>query len=282
MIIVTILLCLLIQRLANIGRLFNNDMLEVYLKKLHPFIGKLTGWLVLPLSIVPFILILLILSMFLHGKFMGIASLVLSSLVLFVCVDMRDMKNILANYFNAMDKEELNDAVNAVGTFVNEPIKPEEVSLRHVVAKTIFMRCFEYIFAPIFWFILFDIYGVALYCLVVGIRSVALKADTMYSGLANAASRVQMILNWVPMRLVALTYPLSGNFMKGFSYSYKKVLSASCDTEDFVVNAGFEALNSSVAEEGKKEDIAVISLVDRTFFIWVAAVALFYLGKLFT
>lgn len=285
MILFTILISLAIQRLTNIGGWIADPLLETYLKKVKNFLLKLNGYVALTAAVIPILVLLGLLHLLSLGRLLGIAHLGLMILVLLFSVDMKSLNNVLSGYFAAMKKHETHKAINAISEFVQEPIGKKTQTLPRLVTKSIFKHEFTSIFAPLFWFMVLNIYGVVIYCLVASIRKIALKTDTSLTELAKAAVRTQDILDWIPLRLVALSYSLAGQFLAGFNYCYKQMLSKSTDIGEFAVNTGLVALGIDMHSDTKgdlQENHSALSLIDRALSIWVIALALFTLGKLFT
>lgn len=279
--LIAILICIFVQRVVNFGNLRDTKWLEQGLEKFKPHLIKFNPWLSLALIIVPFLLVLAILNFLVVGHLYGLAHLLLILVVLFICLDGRDLKGPLANYFVEAQNANPQKMLSLLGDFGLYVTADTKESISRAVTQSIFMQSFESLFAPLFWFCVFDIYGIAFYYLVNTIRKVASRTDAQYAELAKTAAFLQMICDFVPMRILALTYALAGHFVSGFSYCYKKVLSWLHDTNDFVVNTALASLEVDIASSQAsdlKENSAALSLVTRTLFIWLGALVLFTLG----
>ncbi|OGT05878.1 MAG: hypothetical protein A2X78_02295 [Gammaproteobacteria bacterium GWE2_37_16] len=282
--LIAILVCVIVQKIVGIGGWVNSEWSILYLKKMQPILVKLNSWLALSIAVVPFLFGLAILHFLSLRHLYGLLHLLLMILVLLCCLDVREIGNKLTDYFDALEKSKAEKALDAADEFVGHVLGGKKSkSNARAVTRAIFIHSFEWIFAPLFWFLIFNIYGIALYYLVVNLRKKALLADPAYANLAKTAAKMQNILDWIPMRVVAISYSLAGHFMSGFAYCYKKLISFSGDIDVFVVNTGIAALGydyKDTKEGGTKENQATLSLVNRTLLIWIIGLILFSLGKM--
>ena len=240
--LIAILICLVLQKLLNVGSFSSTSWLKIYLKNFKFFLGKLNGYVALFFAVAPILLVFSAIHILSQGHLFGLLHMVYTILVLFLVVDFREIK----------------------GT-----------------AKAVFIDSFYVIFAPLFWFIIFDIDGLVFYSLVRNLHKTALDVDHRYSGLVTAAEMVLNILNWLPLRITALSYALAGHFVTAFTYFYKKIISIITDINVFVVNTGLASLDGNIEKEANstKENHAATSLVNRTLLIWVIALVLFTVGR---
>jgi membrane protein required for beta-lactamase induction len=277
MLLIAILICLTLQRFANIGGVFQTSWFAMYLKALKPWIGKLNKWVAVLLIVMPILLLLMVLQLLLAEKLFGLVHLILSTLVLFFCIDSRDFKNKLAGYFVSLEKGDVHAAADAAAAFVGDVSSSE---LNRAVTKSILLGSFERLFAGLFWFMVFGGYGAAAYFLVALLRQSAFKVDSNYDGLAKAAAQIQDVLDWIPSRLVGISYSLVGNFRKGFKCCSKHLWTGLAETRNFSVDVGIAALgaNSDETKATLKENHAALDLINHTLVIWIIALAFVLLG----
>ncbi|MFA6408704.1 MAG: regulatory signaling modulator protein AmpE [Gammaproteobacteria bacterium] len=282
--LIAVLLCITLQKVINVAGNIKQSLFQFYLAKTNPLLVNLNGYLALALLVLPFAVLIGLLHFLTLGYLSGFIHLLFVTLILFFCIDARDMERgvALSAYLQAMDKDQPEQAINAGETFVGEHITAGH-SLARTVTKVILTRSFTNIFAPLFWFAIADVYGVFIYYLLVHLQENASREAT-YVYLVRVTTTVLTILNWLPMRLLALIYALAGHFVNSFSHSYKEILSSSASFDHFVVDAALRATDMDVDKENKssiKENRAVLSLVNRVLLIWVIALVLLTLGKWF-
>jgi len=285
MTIITILICIAIQKFANVGGWFSSSWFESYLKLLQPWLKKLNEWLGVLLVLVPIYLVLLGLHYILTWKMFGFGlfDLLLVVIVLFFAMDARDFKYELAQYFERLDKKDINGAASAVAEFLYGPAPTSLMELNRAVTQAIALRSFERLFAVLFWFALFGIYGAAIYYAITLIKKTALQVDTNLAALAKITARIQDILDWLPTRILGFSYTLAGKFARVFNYWGKHCLSGPASNQKFIVDTSLTAIDVNPAEEpiksSAKENNEALDLINRVLIIWVIAVALFSLGR---
>lgn len=281
MILIAILFCLALQRFANLGGFFNSSWFEVYLKSLNQWIVKLNEWLAILLVIVPVLLFIAIVQFILAGRLFGLFNLIFATLILFLCIDARDLKNKLAPYFMNLEKGDAHAATNAVNDFIAD-VSGSTTELNRTVTKAILISSFEKIFTGLFWFMLFGPYGVITYTLIALLHKNALKVAPDYAGIAQLSAKIQDVLDWLPSRLIGISYALVGNFSKGFSYFSKHVWSNLSEVRKFSVESGLAALDvDPVASKATiKENYTALDIVNRILIVWLMGLSLVLLGML--
>lgn len=161
---------------------------------------------------------------------------------------------------------------------------PEEVVGK---VKTADVLAFSYqrIFAVIFWFALLGAVGVVLYTLIVSLRleleQSAQLAENEHS-ILKATIMCEGVLDWVPVRLLGLTYALVGEFTPTFRSLLKNLLTGMGHTREQVtewamLSLGLPPEEDSVLEASLHQ--AVDTLISRAAVVWVVVLALFALGR---
>lgn len=282
MTLIAILFCLAIQRFANIGGFMPAIWFEAYLKLLGPWIAKLDERLVILLVIAPILLLFLLLHFIFMSYFFNLFDLILAVVVLFLCIDARDLKNRLVPYFSELEKSNLHGAAEAVTGLISDEAIGKMAELPREVTRAILLKSFEQIFAGLFWFMVFNIYGITTYSLIVLLRQNALKVNAHYVELAKLAAKIQEILEWLPARLLGFSYALVGNFNKGSNYCSKNLWLGLSLVKKFVVDSGLAALDvsSNVVDADKGENQAALDIINRVLIVWLVGVALVSIGFL--
>lgn len=282
MMLIAILFCLALQRFANIGGWFQVSWFELYLKNLCPLASKLNEWVAILLIIAPVPLLLALLHSLFAWRLFGLFNLILATVVLFFCIDARDFKDRLINYFNNLEKGDTQASVDTIASFVGDVSFDTTAELNRAVTKAILLNSFEQLFTGLFWFIIAGVYGVSIYFFIVLLGKNAAKVDSSYVGLAKLAAKIQDVLDWIPSRLVGFSYSLVGNFNKGFSYCYKNLWSGLTEIRRFAVGAGIAALDIdiNIAKATPKESYDTLDLINRALIIWLVTLALILLGVL--
>lgn len=129
-------------------------------------------------------------------------------------------------------------------------------------ASDFFVKSYGKIFAPMLWYFVFGPIGLVLY-VVVGSLCEQLP-DQKYFVLTKG------VLDWVPVRVLGLTFALAGNFGTVFKLWMTELLKPVADHTAQVTAFGEAALGS---------DSDAMALVRRTLLIWLVLMALITVGR---
>jgi len=282
MMLIAILFCLALQRFVNIGGWFQTSWFEAYLRILNPWLSKIDERLVILLVVAPVLLLFVLLHFIFMWYFFGLFDLILSVVVLFFCIDARDLKNKLIPYFDSLEKADVHAAGNAVAGFISDDSIGNMADLHRAVSRAILLKSFEQVFVGLFWFIIFGMYGITTYFLMTLLRQNALKVNSNYIELAKLAAQVQGILEWLPARLLGFSYALVGNFNKGCNYCSKYLWSGLSEVKKFVVDSGLAALDVSpnISDADQNENRATLDIINRVLIVWLVGAALVLIGIL--
>jgi len=144
-------------------------------------------------------------------------------------------------------------------------------------AAQLFLVAYQFIFAFLFWYFIFGPVGLILYVTVniLRLHFAALSAeDAMRKTVLPDFIRVQHLLDWVPVRLLGLTFALAGHFSSVFNRWMSELFqNISSDDQYRVVSWGEMALQSDPVNMPD-----AIQLIHRSLIIWLVVMALFSLG----
>jgi AmpE protein len=140
----------------------------------------------------------------------------------------------------------------------------------------ILINSYRNIFAVIFWYTLVGPLGAVLYYLLRQLNGV-LEQEPQDSGLLMSLNRVIGVMDWVPVRILGISYALVGHFATLFPLWLKDLPGKLEDNESHVVEWGVKSLELSKSEESSKTD-AAYALVQRSVAVWLVALALISVG----
>src|SRR5262249_48785131 len=153
---------------------------------------------------------------------------IIEFLVMLYCLGPEDIYYRYQLFFNACKQGSAEAGIKLLEDLVTET-QDTTPNPHRAVTKSIFINFNEHIFAIVFWFFVLGplgIFIVLIYRLVSLIEHIAAKSYSNHSLLLPAAKDIKAILDWLPIRVLGLIYALVGNFVKGFRYWLKHVLSA--------------------------------------------------------
>lgn len=207
--------------------------------------------------------------------------LIFAVLVVFLCLGPRDLANEVHDYCSALDGGDTETA-DRVLTELSEAQHPGgEVD---VVEDAIFVQAANRIFGVVFWFVVLGPVGAWLFRVTDLLRRraafEALRAPDLGERVLPAIETTYAFLKWLPVRLAALGYALTGsfddaanawrNFRLGAGLAFHRgndLLSAA---------VGKAAMAGSVEHPSNTSAAArnAMRLVTRTLFLWMTLIAL--------
>ena len=148
-------------------------------------------------------------------------------------------------------------------------------------AQDLFITSYRNLFGVIFWYALFGPVGLALYFVVGKLQNLITDQQTSspeeetQSSLSLCMDKIMGVLDWVPVRLVGLSYALVGHFGSVFKSWLKKLSDGISNTHKLVSEWGMIALKD-VAEDTQTAE--AITLIDRALLVWLVVVFLVTVG----
>ena len=237
-------------------------------------------------------MVLALLLLFATNSGYGIPTMIIHILVLLVAFDRTQPGRLASDFLAKWDDGDMEDWANYLrgklaSTESSESITTE--SLSNQFKKLLTYRCFEKIFVMFFWYMLAGPIAILLCYISYQIRdSYSVDQDETHVDLVPV---IIELLEWVPMRLVAITFSLAGNFESCFK-SVKEtfwIFSSELDNADLVFNYANCALSRSAsfdedsdldskddkARTKKAREISALQgLLERSQAIWLSVIAL--------
>lgn len=202
--------------------------------------------------------------------------------IVFLCLGPRDLGSEVDDYCAALDRGDTEEA-GRVLTELSESQRPSPRSIE-VAEDAVFVQATNRIFGVAFWFVVFGPVGAWLFRVSDLLRrraafESARDATTVESALP-AVELVHGALSWLPARLAALGYALSGSFddaIEGWRKHARAEGSPLNQGNDRLVATVGRAAMTGVLEQPANSSAAArnaMRLVMRTLFIWVTVIAL--------
>lgn len=243
------------------------------------------------------LLVLLALLVILDGQLAGLPTMVLHVLVLLVAFD-RTQPGHMAKEFlrrwNDADEE-------ACALYLEEALElPENdtprdcESLSEFFSQQFVYLFFERMFVMFFWYMLTGPVGIVIAYISYQLRDS--HREGVAAALVDCVALVISILEWLPVRLVALTFSLAGNFVRCFESLSKSLweFDRNADTAAMLHSYARCALSGMVSAEDElevegelsevspeesaraqksREIAALVSLLERSQAIWLVVLA---------
>ncbi|MCG5500741.1 regulatory signaling modulator protein AmpE [Ectothiorhodospira lacustris] len=208
------------------------------------------------------LVVLVILMQLIGGILGGLVGVLIALAVLLFSIGPRNLSKEVDAFLEAgamKDEErEMKHARNLLGDQV-----PDDAAERaRAVLQRMLIGSNSSLFAVLFWFVVLGPVGALLYRLANLMRA---PEGAEPDGFQQTATQLQGLLDWIPARLVALFYALTGSFDRSFPVLRTGVLGSwgnmAAENEALLRDAGCEAIQLS--EEELKEPLQARSAVER-------------------
>lgn len=277
--LLAVLMSLCIERLVNPGLFLHRfAWFPAYLNYLqtklprslmeHKFLG-------LAIISLPILIVAALVYYLLGGLANDMVKELIGIIILIYCLGPGDNRRQLEGFIGAIkeqDIERANDYLDFLPTGV--ACRERAVSERAILSFN------EEIFTVLFWYSLLGPLG-ALFYRVSGLTGQ--YAQTEFANLYAANHALKGILEWLPIRLLGLSFTLVGNFTASFHFWVGKIISSYEYNHDFLQTIGLYAVGADLNDPSLatiEENKALLGLFDRSLIIWLVALALFNLGAL--
>jgi len=234
------------------------------------------------------LLAVIVINSVLDDAFLGLLSLIFSTVVLFLCLAPQDIEKQLETFLTAWESEDEDEAKEAAKDILGEKPPVALSELQQQLVERILIIGSEQILSPIIWFTVFALLGsgplgAVLYRLSCHLQQrFGQKSDSF----ATAVNRLYAILGWVPAHLVAMLFAMAGSFVDAIHLWQERRVEWQDDWQKAaslaVVTGGLGALQMPAAateDDVSSDDIpqhvrAVMGLVLRSIVILVVIIAI--------
>ena len=235
----------------------------------------------LVLLLLPIWLSIGLLQAWFTGWLFGLVGLLFNVAVFVYCMGPRDLSGDVDNWCEVCESSDTDLRQRAAGRLLRGEALPEDqAGCARKVASAILLEANDRLFAVLFWFVLLGPLGAVLY------RSAAVlyQQRREQGEFGDSVAWLHAVLVWLPARLVALGYALSGHFdaaMEGWRKAHGNHPQGTEGSEHILTVTGAGALG--LEEEGAEDTIqapvrAAMRLVWRNLTIWLVALSFFTLA----
>ena len=218
----------------------------------------------------------------------------LGILILYFCIGWQSLREHGLAIATPLMKGDLAQARIAVGYIVSrdtQDLSEEQVAKAGI--ESVLENGSDAVFAPIFWFLLLGVPGAILYRLANTLDAMWGYKTRQLLHFGWCAARVDDVLNFIPAKLVVLSYALCGQFQNAMQAAKAPEARWKSPNAGPVMAAGAGSLGLAVGGEavyfGKTESRPVlgkgrapvaadlgrsIGLVDKTLYLWLLCVTL--------
>lgn len=198
-----------------------------------------------------------------------------SAAVLYRCLGFRqvvDGARALTAALGADDPARARDHLAVLGLVVD----PADVSgnLVRPAMDRLFQLGLTRLFGVLFWFALLGVFGALAYALT-HLLAERWRSEADFHA---AIAEVVPVLDWLPARLMALSFAMVGNFEQAMTAWRSRVGEDDLYNEGVVRAAGLGALGLDQETPGPEYVSGVASLLNRSVLLWLGLLGLLWLG----
>lgn len=240
MTLISLLICLGLQRYLQLNRYtFGREYFAHYytfIKHKLPAATHTNGFVAISVILLP-LLIVIALILTLTDQLLGpILYFILSTAILWYCLDGRNL--------------------------TKEPYPNSNIDM-------LFTLTYHRVFAIIFWFAILGPMGLALYYCLVELQSTLAKQQTnSEKSLRDASWQLLGLLDWIPVRLLGITFGLVGHFNGVLNTWVSELRGGIQEASTQTIRYGEAALQQEVSSQ------EVIALLNRALLVWIVVIAM--------
>lgn len=271
--LIVILICIALMRYTQASH--NSERyawLQRYATTVSGFIKGLNeSWLLTLIVIVPILAIAWILQTILFSGLFYIFGFLYSIFILWYCL-----------WPIPLDAQLETNIQQALATNATPDSRPFSTQL--------LIDANNHIFAVLFWFMALGPIGAIAYRLISelvrlknseqnNVETNELPSVENVSLLNKASNTLLNLLDWIPARLVALGYVITGNFSTGFAQWRQYALQGLQSNRELLITTGLAAMNAEANVAPNFEEArGILRLIERTSVVWLVVIAIFTLG----
>ncbi|MBX2808872.1 MAG: adenosylcobinamide-phosphate synthase CbiB [Cellvibrionaceae bacterium] len=288
--------------LVGFGRIA--DIVETYLNTASfrglQFLGGMLAWLLL--SLLP-ALVWVIAVAYVEGLYTddsGLLGLLLESIVVYFAIASRSLDEHARAILRPLQLDNVPAARSQLARIVSrDTAQLDKAAICKATIESVLENGSDAIFAPIFWYVIGGLPAVIVYRLSNTLDAMWGYKTQRFLFFGRFTARMDDILNWLPARLVAISYALLGNTSAALTCWRQQAASLASPNAGVVMTAGAGALLLELGgrasyhgkavdkplfgcgQQPQNQDIArSLALVKKTLYLWCAIIvltSLFYL-----
>lgn len=251
---------------------------EFYAQAIQRFTSKLAPPIQFIIILALPVLLLLSIQILLNDFLLSVPAFVFGVIVFIYCLGPACLSTDIEAYIHARTIGDEDEAMHYAGTITDSSASSSPDQQTSDVTRAILHIANERIFSTIFWFIILGPFGAMLYRLIS-----ELSKQIEFDELADFSEFIHSIMAWVPARMLAAGYALTGNF-DGAYHAYKDRAHStdySQSNAEVLISTGLGAMQNLDMEDELAGVHASQALVMRAVIVWIGILAVLTLGGIF-
>jgi len=251
---------------------------EYYAQTILRFTGRLMPPIQFIIILSLPVLIILGIQILLYDFLFNLPGFLFGILIFIYCLGPACLSSDIEAYIHARTIGDDDEALHYAGTITDSVASTQTDQQINDVTRAILYIANERIFATIFWFIILGPFGVLSYRLIS-----ELSKQIEFDQLAEFSEFIHGIMAWIPARMLAAGYALTGNF-DGAYHAYKDrayTSDFSQSNSEVLISTGLGAMRTLDMENELSSIYAAQALVMRAVIVWIGILAVMTLGGIF-
>ena len=248
------------------GPLHSIDFLSVFRSQISEEEEGPSTRSALILVVVPSVLFAL-LYVLIEGVFGGAAMLLLGTAALFFAFGREDFPTLSQRFLARARVGDNEGAAMLIESASGDSSADDVNDFGGVAASFFSVMALRRWFGPVIYFLLLGPVGAVAY------RLAHLTQDTK----TPVSDSVMRMLEWLPSRLLVLSFSVFGDFDQSIEHLMGRGMTLDVDTGDFLEDASEAAITLPMDASVYDRLAAVFHLLERSFLLWLGAVALLVL-----
>lgn len=251
---------------------------EFYAQAIQRFTGKHVPLLQFIIILALPVLLLFSVQIFLNNFLFNVPAFVFGVIVFIYCLGPACLSTDIEAYIHARTIGDEDEALHYAGTITESSASTSPDQQTSDVTRAILHIANERIFSTIFWFVILGPFGAMLYRLIS-----ELSKQIEFDDLAEFSEFIHSLMAWIPARMLAAGYALTGNF-DGAYHAYKSRAHStdfSQSNAEVLISTGLGAMLNLDMRDELAGIHAAQALVMRTVVVWIGILAVLTLGGIF-
>jgi len=222
--------------------------------------------------------VLLSIQILLNDFIFNLPGFLFGIIVFIYCLGPACLSTDIEAYIHARTLGDEDEALHYAGTITEAAASTALDQQTSDVTRAILYVANERIFSTIFWFVILGPFGCMMYRL---ISEMSKQED--HKDLVEFSDFIHALMAWIPARMLAVGYALTGNF-DGAYHAYKDRMHTadlSKTNKEVLTSTGLGAMRNLDMENELASIYAAQALIMRAVIVWIGILAVMTLGGIF-
>lgn len=204
--------------------------------------------------------------------FFGIIKFLFSTFIFIYCLGPKDIFLQVNRYLAPSPTTQ--KATQPIDLFEKD-VPQDPIEANKVLLNAVLFQANERLFAVIFWFTVFGPVGAVLYRMSALLRHLSSAPGSAYEKISKFTVLIHDILDWVPARLTAICYAITGSFSQASGFWFDTVISGTDKNREILQVSGQKALRLKDDAGVTAENIhSAMTMIDRSVVAYLIGAAI--------